>query len=159
MPVAPTSAAPYLPEKHTLPVLREAVQACRGCDLYRNATQAVFGEIEADREAPKPHQHSAQVMLIGEQPGDREDLEGRPFVGPAGKLLDRALEQAGIPRARPMSPTPSSTSSGSPAASAASTKNPPCARSRPAAPGSTPRSKPSIPASSSASAPPPPSRS
>jgi uracil-DNA glycosylase len=98
MPIAPTSAAPYLPEKHTLPLLREAVQACRGCDLYRNATQAVFGEIEAERESPKPRQHSAQIMLIGEQPGDREDLEGRPFVGPAGKLLDQALEQAGIPR-------------------------------------------------------------
>jgi DNA polymerase len=98
MPAAPTSAAQYLPEERTLPVLRKAVQSCRGCDLYRNATQAVFGEIESEINAPKPHQHSAQVMLIGEQPGDREDLEGRPFVGPAGKLLDQALEQAGIPR-------------------------------------------------------------
>jgi len=100
MPIAPTSAAPYLPEKHTLPLLHEAVQACRGCDLYRNATQAVFGEIETERESPKPRQHSAQIMLIGEQPGDREDIEGRPFVGPAGKLLDQTLEQAGIPRSQ-----------------------------------------------------------
>jgi uracil-DNA glycosylase family protein len=100
MPAAPTSAAQYLPEERTLPVLRKAVQSCRGCDLYRNATQAVFGEIEAEREAPIPRQHSAPVMLIGEQPGDREDLEGRPFVGPAGKLLDQALEQAGIPRSQ-----------------------------------------------------------
>jgi DNA polymerase len=98
MPAAPTSAAQYLPEERSLPVLREAVQACHGCDLYRNATQAVFGEIEAERESPNPRPHSAQLMLIGEQPGDREDLEGRPFVGPAGKLLDQALDQAGIPR-------------------------------------------------------------
>ncbi len=81
-------------------MLHEAVQACRGCDLYRNATQAVFGEIETERESPKPRQHSAQIMLIGEQPGDREDIEGRPFVGPAGKLLDQTLEQAGIPRSQ-----------------------------------------------------------
>jgi len=81
-------------------LLHEAVQACRGCDLYRNATQAVFGEIETERESPKPRQHSAQIMLIGEQPGDREDIEGRPFVGPAGKLLDQTLEQAGIPRSQ-----------------------------------------------------------
>jgi DNA polymerase len=98
MPAAPTSAAQYLPEERSLPVLREAVQACHGCDLYRNATQAVFGEIESEIDSAKPRQHSAQLMLIGEQPGDREDLEGHPFVGPAGKLLDQALDQAGIPR-------------------------------------------------------------
>src|SRR3954470_16753393 len=84
---APT-AEPFLPERHTLPALREAVQGCRGCDLYRNATQAVFGEGRA----------RAEVMMIGEQPGDSEDREGRPFVGPAGRLLDRALAEAGIGR-------------------------------------------------------------
>jgi uracil-DNA glycosylase family protein len=68
--------------------LREAMQACRNCDLYRNATQAVPGEGVA----------RASIMLVGEQPGDQEDREGHPFIGPAGKLLDRALEQAGIDR-------------------------------------------------------------
>jgi DNA polymerase len=82
------SAADFLPERVTLRTLAEAVQGCRGCDLYRDATQAVFGEGSA----------GAEMMLVGEQPGDREDIEGRPFVGPAGKLLDRALEQAGIDR-------------------------------------------------------------
>ena len=70
--------------------LRESVQECRGCDIWERATQAVFGE---------GAQH-AEVMLVGEQPGNREDIEGRPFVGPAGKLLDDALDQAGIDRAR-----------------------------------------------------------
>ena len=90
-----TSAEPYLPEIRTLSVLRKAVQECRGCDLYRNATQAVFGEIE---EKPKAGQHGVAVMMIGEQPGDKEDIEGRPFVGPAGKLLDQCLQEAGIER-------------------------------------------------------------
>jgi DNA polymerase len=71
-----------------LPTLRAAIPACRGCSLYRNATQAVFGEGSA----------ASRVMLIGEVPGDREDVAGRPFVGPAGKLLDEALAVAGIPR-------------------------------------------------------------
>jgi uracil-DNA glycosylase family protein len=84
------TAAEYLPEKLTLPALRQAVQSCRGCDLYRNATQAVFGE----------GARRAEVMLVGEQPGDKEDLAGRPFVGPAGRLLDEALEEAGIDRAQ-----------------------------------------------------------
>ena len=82
------SAADFLPSRTTLPVLREAVQGCRGCQLYKNASQAVFGE----------GTRSAAVMLVGEQPGDQEDRAGRPFVGPAGKLLDRALEEAGIDR-------------------------------------------------------------
>ena len=69
-------------------MLRKAVQECRGCDLYRHASQAVFGE------GPR----SATVVFIGEQPGDEEDRRGRPFVGPAGRLLDRALEEAGIDR-------------------------------------------------------------
>jgi uracil-DNA glycosylase family protein len=83
-------AATYLPERLSLPQLREAVQGCQGCDLYRNATQAVFGE----------GARHADVMLVGEQPGDKEDLAGKPFVGPAGRLLDRALEGAGIDRAQ-----------------------------------------------------------
>ena len=81
-------AEAFLPEKHTLPALRAAVPSCRGCTLYKQATQAVFGE----------GLKTAKVMLIGEQPGDSEDLAGRPFVGPAGRLLDDALEAAGIPR-------------------------------------------------------------
>jgi DNA polymerase len=82
------SAADFLPPRLTLPALREAVQGCRGCPLYANATQAVFGE----------GARKAEVMLVGEQPGDHEDLAGKPFVGPAGKLLDRALDEAGIER-------------------------------------------------------------
>ena len=81
-------ARPYIPEKAALKVLRQAVQSCRGCDLYRCATQAVFGEGPA----------KARVVMVGEQPGNDEDLQGHPFVGPAGKLLDRALEEAGIER-------------------------------------------------------------
>ena len=71
-----------------LAALRAGMQACRGCELYRNATQAVPGE--GNEHAP--------IMFVGEQPGDQEDLAGHPFVGPAGKLLDRALEEAGIDR-------------------------------------------------------------
>ncbi len=82
------SALPYLPEGRTEASLRSAVQRCRGCPLYANATQAVFGE------GPVP----APLLLVGEQPGDREDTEGRPFVGPAGQLLDDALAEAGIAR-------------------------------------------------------------
>jgi uracil-DNA glycosylase len=78
-----------IPERPTLAGLREASAGCRACGLWRNATQTVFGEGTSN----------ARVMLVGEQPGDREDLSGRPFVGPAGKLLDRALEDAGIDRA------------------------------------------------------------
>ncbi|HWG17812.1 MAG TPA: UdgX family uracil-DNA binding protein [Acidobacteriaceae bacterium] len=89
------SAAPFVPEERSLPVLASAAQKCRGCDLYRNATQAVFGEIESGSEASKPR---VAIMMIGEQPGDREDVEGHPFVGPAGKLLDECLEEAGIDR-------------------------------------------------------------
>jgi uracil-DNA glycosylase len=70
--------------------LREAAKNCQACDLYKRATQTVFGE-----GSPK-----AKVMLVGEQPGDQEDREGRPFVGPAGKLLDAALEEAGVDRTK-----------------------------------------------------------
>ncbi|WP_046300687.1 UdgX family uracil-DNA binding protein [Mycobacterium sp. UM_Kg27] len=76
----------YLPERRTLGALRDAAAQCRGCTLYRDATQTVFGE--GRRGAP--------LMLVGEQPGDHEDLEGHPFVGPAGRLLDRAVRDAGI---------------------------------------------------------------
>lgn len=89
------SAAPFVPKERTLPLLGNAVQKCRGCDLYRNATQAVFGELEAGASATKP---KVSIMMIGEQPGDHEDKEGRPFVGPAGKLLDKCLKEAEIDR-------------------------------------------------------------
>lgn len=89
------SATPFVPEGRTLPVLQEAVQQCRGCDLYQHATQAVFGELETSAEAEKP---KVAIMMIGEQPGDQEDKQGRPFVGPAGKLLDKCLEEVEIDR-------------------------------------------------------------
>jgi uracil-DNA glycosylase len=82
------SAAEFMPEKRTLRALEGASQTCRGCDLYEDATQTVFGE----------GRKGAKLMLVGEQPGDKEDREGEPFVGPAGRLLDRALEEAGIDR-------------------------------------------------------------
>jgi uracil-DNA glycosylase family protein len=82
------SAADFLPKRTTLPSLRKAAAVCRGCDLYRDATQTVFGEGPED----------ARIVMVGEQPGDREDVAGRPFVGPAGALLDRAMEEAGLVR-------------------------------------------------------------
>jgi DNA polymerase len=82
------SAVELAAGERTLDGLRRAVHECRGCDLWHNATQAVFGEGLV----------RAHVMLVGEQPGDKEDLAGRPFVGPAGRLLDEALEAAGIDR-------------------------------------------------------------
>jgi DNA polymerase len=88
-------AAPFVPEARTLPVLQQAVQHCRGCDLYLNATQAVFGELETHAAAKKP---KASIMMIGEQPGDQEDRQGRPFVGPAGRLLDKCLEEVALDR-------------------------------------------------------------
>jgi uracil-DNA glycosylase family protein len=85
----PRSALEFLPERQDLTSLREASKGCQGCDLYREATQTVFGEGSS----------TASILLVGEQPGDREDLQGRPFVGPAGQLLDKCLESAGIDRA------------------------------------------------------------
>ncbi|MGH2703475.1 MAG: UdgX family uracil-DNA binding protein [Actinomycetota bacterium] len=82
------SAADFLPQRLNLSGLRDAARGCQGCELYRNATQTVFGE----------GLKRSDVMLVGEQPGDREDQSGRPFVGPAGRLLDKALEEAGIDR-------------------------------------------------------------
>jgi DNA polymerase len=82
------SAEEYVPEGADIAELRTAVQGCRGCDLYKDATQAVFGEGPDD----------ATVVIVGEVPGDQEDRQGHPFVGPAGRLLDRALVEAGIDR-------------------------------------------------------------
>jgi len=87
--VLPTAAA-FLPEKHDLGSLREAAKHCEGCPLFANATQTVFGSGPA----------RADVMMVGEQPGDMEDRKGKPFVGPAGRLLDQLLEEAGVPRER-----------------------------------------------------------
>jgi uracil-DNA glycosylase len=83
-------AQEFVPQTPEFTDLAAAVQGCRGCDLYQNANQAVFGAGSV----------SAQVMLVGEQPGDQEDRAGLPFVGPAGKLLDKALIAAGIDRDR-----------------------------------------------------------
>jgi uracil-DNA glycosylase family protein len=83
-----SSAAEFVPDSRSLERLDEAAQTCRGCELYKDATQAVFGR----------GRKSAELMLVGEQPGDKEDLEGEPFVGPAGRLLDKALLEAGIDR-------------------------------------------------------------
>jgi uracil-DNA glycosylase family protein len=77
-----------LPERPTIGAVREIARGCKACDLYKRATQTVFGE------GPR----KAEVMLVGEQPGDAEDVAGHPFVGPAGRLLDKALEEAGIDR-------------------------------------------------------------
>jgi uracil-DNA glycosylase family protein len=85
----PNDATPFLPKRRNLTALREAAMGCRGCHLWRGATQTVFGE----------GRKSSRVMLVGEQPGDREDRAGEPFVGPAGRELDRGLEAAGIARA------------------------------------------------------------
>jgi uracil-DNA glycosylase family protein len=82
------SAAEYVPERPSLAKLRKAAAGCRACHLWELGTQTVFGEGSPE----------AKVMFVGEQPGDQEDKEGRPFVGPAGKMLDRALEEAGIDR-------------------------------------------------------------
>jgi uracil-DNA glycosylase len=82
------TAADYLPPSRSLTALRKAAALCHGCELWRNATQTVFGEGSKD----------ADVMFVGEQPGDQEDKEGRPFVGPAGRLLDKALDEAQIDR-------------------------------------------------------------
>jgi uracil-DNA glycosylase family protein len=82
------SAADFLPRRRDLASLRAAAEKCRGCPLYADATQTVFGEGAA----------GARLILVGEQPGDREDREGHPFAGPAGLLLDKCLDEAGIDR-------------------------------------------------------------
>ncbi|GAA2604436.1 UdgX family uracil-DNA binding protein [Dactylosporangium fulvum] len=82
------TAAEFVPDHGSLDELRTAVQGCRGCGLYQDTTQAVFGEGPED----------ARILVVGEQPGDVEDRRGRPFVGPAGKVLDRAFAEAGLDR-------------------------------------------------------------
>ena len=84
------SAGDFLPKERTLETLRQAAQSCKGCDLYRNATQTVFGE----------GSEKATIVFVGEQPGDMEDRKGQPFVGPAGRLFDKALAEARISRER-----------------------------------------------------------
>jgi DNA polymerase len=90
MPRNRKDAADLIPDRPTIDKVRAASKECEACDLYKIGTQTVFGE-----GSPK-----AALMLVGEQPGDSEDLAGHPFVGPAGKLLDRALQEAGIDRAQ-----------------------------------------------------------
>jgi uracil-DNA glycosylase len=85
-----SAAAELIPARPTIPSLQSAAQGCRACELWQKGTQTVFGEGRS----------AADVMLVGEQPGDKEDIAGRPFVGPAGHLLDTALEEAGIDRRR-----------------------------------------------------------
>ena len=87
-PKGKASATEFLPKRRTLATLRAAALSCKGCDLYKNASQTVFGEGAKD----------ARVIFVGEQPGDVEDRLGRPFVGPAGRILDKALAEARIPR-------------------------------------------------------------
>jgi uracil-DNA glycosylase family protein len=82
------SAAPWVPAEYDLFALRTAASSCKGCDLYRHATQVVFGEGPPD----------SKVVMVGEQPGDEEDVKGHPFVGPAGRLLNRAMEEAELNR-------------------------------------------------------------
>lgn len=82
------SAAPFVPPTHELNVLRAAASDCRGCELYQHATQVVFGE------GPK----DSKVVMVGEQPGDEEDRKGHPFVGPSGRLLSKAMHEAGLDR-------------------------------------------------------------
>src|SRR5437762_12183518 len=84
------TAAPLVPERPSIPKLKEAAAGCTACPLHETGTQTVFGEGTS----------KAEVMFVGEQPGDQEDLQGKPFVGPAGKLLAKALEDAGIDRAQ-----------------------------------------------------------
>jgi uracil-DNA glycosylase len=85
---APSPAQTLIPRPATLPTLKAAAAGCQACDLYKTGTQTVFGE----------GAQGARVMFVGEQPGDREDIEGKPFVGPAGHILDEALQAAGIDR-------------------------------------------------------------
>jgi len=84
------SAADFFPKQKTLPAFRDAATDCKACDLWERGTQTVFGE----------GSRRAEVVFVGEQPGNEEDLSGKPFVGPAGRLLDDALEEAGIDRAQ-----------------------------------------------------------
>ncbi len=91
---AKPSAAPFVPSKHELPVINAALPTCKGCDLYLHATQAVPGA----GPSPGTNHKAATLMMVGEQPGDQEDLQGLPFVGPAGRILDKALAELNIDR-------------------------------------------------------------
>ena len=125
------TAADFLPQRRTLTALRQAAATCRGCSLYRNATQTVFGEGRT----------SAEVVMVGEQPGDQEDRRGKPFVGPAGRILDQALEDAGIDRADVYITNVVKHFKFQPRGSAGSTSGPRRPRRRRAALGSTPSSR------------------
>src|SRR5258706_4774624 len=87
-----SSSEPFLPTRRSLTAMRKAVQGCRGCSLFRDATQAVFGAGRA----------GARIMFVCEQPGDQDDRTGEPFVGPAGRMRDQALAESGIHRAGPL---------------------------------------------------------
>src|SRR5438552_17995569 len=87
---SPDSAEEFFPDKLTLPAFREAAADCKACDLWKRGTQTVFGEGSG----------RAEILFVGEQPGNEEDLTGQPFVGPAGRLLNEALTEAGIDRAQ-----------------------------------------------------------
>lgn len=115
----------------SLSALRAEAAGCKACDLWERATQTVFGEGGA----------KAKVMLVGEQPGNEEDVSGKPFVGPAGRLLDKALEEAGIDRSAAYVTNVVKHSSGSREESAVSTPSRTPPRSPPAGNGSTPKSR------------------
>ena len=125
-----TSAADFFPERKSLKAFREAAADCKGCDLWKRGTQTVFGE----------GARHAEVMFVGEQPGNEEDLTGHPFVGPAGRLFNEALEEAGIDRRKTYVTNVVKHSNGNPAASAAFTKNRMRARSMLATLGWRPKS-------------------
>lgn len=92
-----TSAADYFPPRKTIKTMRTASKSCKACDLWRTGTQTVFGDVEGKKNSSA---RGIDVVFVGEQPGDKEDVAGRPFVGPSGKLLDDALEAAGIDRSK-----------------------------------------------------------
>src|SRR4051794_1093844 len=126
----PNDATPFLPARTTLSNLREAAAGCRGCSLWEGATQTVFGE----------GLKRSRLMFVGEMPGDREDREGRPFVGPAGRELDKALAVAGIDRADVYITNAVKHFNYEVHGNAASTRHRSASTSTPAGHGSTPRS-------------------
>lgn len=143
-------AEEFVPETTDLAELAAAAGGCRGCELYRNAERIVFGAGPA----------TARLVLVGEQPGDQEDRAGEPFVGPAGRLLDRALEEAGIDRGEVYvtNAVKHFKFERAAAGGVASTRNRHAARSSRAGPGWSPSCGPCSPTCSCASAPPRPSR-
>ena len=137
-------ARAYLPAELTLPSLREAARSCRGCPLWERGTQTVFGAGQA----------GAALMVVGEQPGNEEDLSGSPFVGPAGRLLDAALEAAGIDRRRAYVTNAVKHFKWEPRGKRRIHQKPTAGEVRACSPGSTRRSRPSARAPSCAWAPP-----